>query len=220
MCNLHSLDTGLDGIRSAVDQLGLDLATEHATGNFAGIERLYPDQDGVVIHAVDGGVQLSEMRWGFPPAGQGKSPITNIRNLASPWWRRVNGAWLMQPEYRCLVPFTRFAEPIAGRRNAWFAVPDREVAFFAGIWRPWQGERLAPVAGKSRRQRTENDWRLYAFLTCEPNEVVAPIHPKAMPVVLTEPVDCLAWLGGGEESLSLQRPLASEALQVVARDPS
>ncbi|RKR02694.1 SOS response-associated peptidase [Maricaulis maris] len=219
MCNLYDLDTGLDAIRAAMGQLTFDLSTEPATGNFAGRPRLYPDQDGVVIHAVDDGVQLSEMRWGFPPAGQGKSPITNIRNLASPWWRRVNGAYLMQPEYRCLVPFRRFAEPIAGRRNAWFAVPGRDVAFFAGVWRPWQGERLAPVAGKSRRQRTPGDWRLYAFLTCEPNDVVAPIHPKAMPVILTDPEDCRAWLAGGEGSLALQRPLPDDQLEIVERDP-
>jgi putative SOS response-associated peptidase YedK len=30
---------------------------------------------------------------------------------------------------------------------------------------------------------TTND--LFAFLTMEPNAVVAPIHPKAMPVILT-----------------------------------
>ena len=219
MCNLYSMDTGLDAVRAAVRQLGLDLATESATGNFAGLPRLYPDQDGVVIHAAGEGAQLSAMRWGFPPAGQGKSPITNIRNLSSAWWRKVNGEYLMQPEYRCLVPFTRFAEPIQGRRNAWFAVPDRELSFFAGIWRPWTGKRLAPVPDKARRQQTEGDWRLYAFLTTEPNEVVAPIHPKAMPVILTDPADSRRWLAGGEDSLSLQRPLPDDQLAIVERDP-
>jgi putative SOS response-associated peptidase YedK len=28
---------------------------------------------------------------------------------------------------------------------------------------------------------------LYSFLTSEPNGVVEPIHPKAMPVILTTP---------------------------------
>ncbi|MAC88521.1 SOS response-associated peptidase family protein [Maricaulis sp.] len=218
MCNLYRINPSLDAMRSAVGQIGFDLGVEAAIGNFPGINALYPDQDGVVIHAVGGGARLSSMRWGFPPAGQGKSPITNIRNLASPWWRRVNRDYLLEPEFRCLVPFTRFAEPIAGRRNAWFAVPRQEVAFFAGVWRPWQGERLAPVPGKARRQRTPDDWRLYAFLTCEPNAVVSPIHPKAMPVILAEPDDCRAWLAGGEASLALQRPLANENLDLVERD--
>lgn len=219
MCNLYSMDTGLDAVRAAVRQLGLDLATEPATGNFAGVSELYPDQDGVVIHAAGEGAQLSSMRWGFPAVRKGQSYITNIRNLGSGWWRNVNGEFLMQPEYRCLVPFTRFAEPIKGRQNAWFAFPDREVSFFAGIWRPWKGERLAEVPGKSRRQRVERDWRLYAFLTTEPNEVVEPIHPKAMPVILTDPDECRAWLAGGEDSLALQRPLPDGQLAIVERDP-
>jgi len=51
--------------------------------------------------------------------------------------------------------------------------------FFAGIWREWPGDRgprAKPVAGPHR---------IVAFLTCEPNAVVAPIHPKAMPVALS-----------------------------------
>jgi putative SOS response-associated peptidase YedK len=219
MCNLYSMDTGLDAVRAAVRQLGLDIATEPATGNFAGLPKIYPDQDGVVIHTVGEAAQLSSMRWGLPPAGRGKAPITNIRNLSSNWWRRVNGECLLQPDYRCLVPFTRFAEPIQGRRNAWFAVPGQELAWFAGIWRPWKGERLAEVPGKSRRQRVERDWRLYAFLTTEPNEVVVPIHPKAMPVILTDPADCRRWLAGGEDSVALQRPLPDDQLAIVERGP-
>jgi putative SOS response-associated peptidase YedK len=29
--------------------------------------------------------------------------------------------------------------------------------------------------------------KLFGFLTTEANSIVAPIHPKAMPVILTEP---------------------------------
>ena len=63
------------------------------------------------------------------------------------------------------------------------------------------------MPGKKRRQRQVYDWKLYAFLTIEPNAVVAPIHPKAMPVILTTPEECERWMEGGEDSLSLQRPL-------------
>lgn len=51
------------------------------------------------------------------------------------------------------------------------------------------------------------DWELFAFLTTEPNDTVAAIHLKAMPVILTESGEAKRWLSGGEESLSLQRPL-------------
>lgn len=221
MCNLYSNDTGLELIRAAIRQLQLDFVPEPALGNFPGQPRIYPDQDAGVVHVTaDGAAAFSQMRWGFPPAVTGKPAITNIRNLKSRWWTKVNGEYLLSPQYRCLVPFTRFAEPLVGRRNAWFAVPDREVSWFAGIWRPWHGERLAPVPGKSRRQRTEDDWRLYAFLTTEPNSVVEPIHPKAMPVILTDPDDCRTWLAGGEGSLALQRPLPSDFLEIAQEDPA
>ncbi len=35
---------------------------------------------------------------------------------------------------------------------------------------------------------------LYSFLTSEPNGIVGPIHPKAMPVILTAPEEYEAWL--------------------------
>lgn len=55
---------------------------------------------------------------------------------------------------------------------------------------------------------------LYAFLTSPPNADVAPIHPTAMPVILTRPEEWTAWLGGirAEE---LQRPLPDGALRLV-----
>jgi hypothetical protein len=60
--------------------------------------------------------------------------VTNIRNTASPHWRR----WL-GPEHRCLVPMTSFSEKdkdADGKATpAWFALADdRPLAFFAGIW--------------------------------------------------------------------------------------
>ncbi len=59
---------------------------------------------------------------------------------------------------------------------------------------------------------------LFAFLTCEPNAVVAPIHPKAMPVLLTTPAECETWMTApAEDALRLQRRLADSLLSVVAR---
>ncbi len=58
---------------------------------------------------------------------------------------------------------------------------------------------------------------LYAFLTCEPKDVVGSIHMKAMPAILTtsdEVETCLTapW----SEARVLQRPLANGVLEVVA----
>ncbi len=118
----------------------------------------------------------------------------------------------MSRAYRCLVPFTAYAEPVSN--PTWFVVPGHEIAFFAGVWRPWRGERLAEQPGQKRRAREERDWTLFAFLTTEPNDVVRPVHDKAMPVILADPAEQKEWLGGGEASLRLQRPLANKMLSI------
>jgi len=95
----------------------------------------------------------------------------------------------------------------------WFALgEDRPLFALAGLWRPWTGTRgtkADPVGGEHH---------LFAFLTCEPSAPVAPIHPKAMPVILTTAAECETWMTApAEEALQLQRPLADGLLSVVAR---
>lgn len=200
-------------MRQLALDLRLPLRTTSATDNLPVQESMYPDQDAPVLRPHGDGVELAMMRWGFPPIPGQKAPITNIRNLKSRWWRDVNREYLLDPQYRCLVPFTAFAEPV--RDSTWFSVPEKEVACFAGVWRPWTGERLTEVPGKKRRSRMTGDWSLFAFLTTEANDVVRPVHEKAMPVILTDPDDCRTWLSGGEESLTLQRPLPNDELEAT-----
>ena len=82
------------------------------------------------------------------------------------------------------VPLTSFSEhdttSTAGKAPAWFAAnDDRPLMVFAGIWTNWTSVRKV--------KEGEINADLYGFLTTEPNAVVAPIHPKAMPVILTTP---------------------------------
>src|SRR5271166_3106489 len=94
----------------------------------------------------------------------------------------------------------------------WFALSeDRPLFAFAGLWTPWRGVRgpkSAPIEGEHE---------LFGFLTTEANAVVAPIHPKAMPVILTTPAEVDMWLEAETaEALALQRPLPDDALRIVA----
>jgi putative SOS response-associated peptidase YedK len=115
-----------------------------------------------------------DVRWGFPPVAKpGARPITNVRNLQSGYWR----GWL-KPEFRWATSFCKYDVRHA-KRPTWFALgEDRPLFAFAGIWRPWTGTRGTKAAP------AEGEHLLYAFLTTDANAEVAPVHPKAMPVVL------------------------------------
>lgn len=222
MCNLYHLGHPRSEIAQFAQSIGMELRATPATDNLAP-GYVGADSDGPILRTSGDDLELVSMRWGFPPVspktkdGKWAKPITNIRNLESRWWQDVNRQWLLEAEHRCLVPFSRFAEPIKGqgRDNAWFACPGA-FACFAGVWRPWNGDtRLMHVDGKARRQRTEGELNLFAFLTTEANAIVEPVHPKAMPVILTEVDELLEWLGGGYESLRLQRPLENRKMRML-----
>ncbi|WP_334193546.1 SOS response-associated peptidase [Pararhodobacter sp.] len=203
VCNLYNQTTAVEAMRRLFPGIS-NRAGNIETGD------VYPDRTAPIVTVQDGGPVLALARWGLPSPPQYHSPsgidrgVTNVRNVGSPHWRR----WL-GPEHRCLVPVDRFAEPRGGRGagNAWFQVPGGRQAFFAGIWVPrWTSIR------KLRDGETTDD--LFGFLTCPPNGVVAPIHPKAMPVVLIEPDDWQAWLQGAPAA-ALQRPLPDGSLTLV-----
>jgi putative SOS response-associated peptidase YedK len=118
-------------------------------------------------------------------------------------------------QHRDLVPFNSFAEP--GRdedgksENVWFALnDDRPTAFFAGLWTTWSGTR--------KLKEGEITADLFAFLTTDANKEVGEIHPKAMPVILTEPEELELWMEAPwAEAGQLQRPLPDGSLQIVSR---
>lgn len=59
---------------------------------------------------------------------------------------------------------------------------------------------------------------LAAFLTTEPNAEVGAVHPKAMPVILTEQGEVEMWMTAPWEiARELQRPLTDGALARIDR---
>jgi putative SOS response-associated peptidase YedK len=86
----------------------------------------------------------------------------------------------------------------------------------AGRWLSSPGSgRAGNRLGRSGRRDRNN---LFAFLTAEPNAVVAPIHPKAMPAILMTREEVEQWLTSPpNDALALQRPLPDDALSIVAR---
>ena len=157
---------------------------------------LFPKRMGWVVRKEVGQRVLDVMHWGFPPPPKSRAPVTNVRNLASPFWRSA----LKNPERRCLVPVTDFCEwegEKGSKLERWFSVSASPIFAFAGIWRPTE------------------EGKAFAFLTCEPNPLVAPIHPKAMPVVLHNE-DYDAWLDGEVDSAcALAQPFPSQLMTVA-----
>lgn len=195
MCNLYRMTSNAQ----AIAQL---FRADTAGRNLPAQGEIYPDSEAPVVLREGSGRHLAIMRWGWPPFGDVKRPITNVRNLASPLWRSA----LADPARRCLVPVTAFSEwsaapdPQTGRkRKHWFDLPQDELFAFAGLWRP-----------------TEQGSR-FAFLTCTPNATVGRIHPKAMPVILRPGEPCDRWLNAdGAEAAAMQVPLGDAWMREIA----
>ena len=214
MCNLYALTSGQQALRDLARALDLGAVADRL-GNLPVLGGIYPDAQAPIIGVARGdapGPTLSLARWGMPSPAfllEGKSVdrgITNIRNTASPHWRR----WL-GPAYRCLVPFTSFAEHVktdVGFQPLWFAPEHDAVACFAGLATRWTGVR--------KKAEGAVTLTVFGFLTCEPNAQVAPHHPKAMPVILNDPADMRRWLTAEwTDAKDLQRPLPDGALQIL-----
>jgi len=129
-------------------------------------------------------------------------------------WKRWFGV-----ENRCLVPVTSFAEPDSASKqeggtvpNAWFGRDEAKSLTFAGLHVPqWQSVR------KVRDGLTTDD--LYGFLNADPNDLVKPIHEKAMPVLLLTKEETNIWKRAPwDEAKDLARPLPNDALIISPRE--
>lgn len=198
MCNRARFQHEPDTLFGATNKL----FDERPRDNRFDPQELRPKSRAYVIREQD-----SERGWDVMPwdvlGGQAAWPMTNVRNLTLPQWRTL----AEKPENRCLVPLTEFCEwtpdkhdlgdgkpPLKG--EMWFSVTDQPVFAVAGFW-----QRTKEGAG-------------FTMVTCDPNSLVEPIHPKAM-ITILELQDVDTWLRGSyDEIVTLQRPYDAEKMRV------
>ncbi|WP_235841512.1 SOS response-associated peptidase family protein [Cereibacter azotoformans] len=76
---------------------------------------------------------------------------------------------------------------------------------FAGLWRQ----------GQLGVDREASHWATHTMMTTEANDLVRPVHPTRMPVILA-PEDYETWLmGTAEQAAALLRPYPAEGMRIV-----
>jgi len=182
------------------ERFGSSWAADIARPN-ADPRELYPKAKAYVVREERDRRVVDLMAWDVL-GGQAPWPMTNVRNLNLPQWKRLAA----EPGNRCLIPLTSFCEwtpekhqvgeGAAIKGEMWFHVTDQPVFAIAGFWQ---------VTAKGSG---------FAMVTCDPNTLVAPIHPKAMITILPE-ADWDHWLRGSyEDAVALQQPYPAELMTV------
>lgn len=199
MCNLYKN-------RAAAAEMAKVFAVDVPAGSNAP-EEIYPSFPGMVIRQQDGQRVAQQMTWGFPlrlksmkPTSKPK-PVNNARDdkLLTPFWKR----WFTDTAYRCLIPFTEFAEaegPKGKMTRTWISVRDQPLAAWAGLWRP------------------SDEWGdVYTGVMVDATKELWDIHDR-MPVIL-RPDDHATWLNASvEDAARLLRQYPADQLAVERSD--
>ncbi len=211
MCNLYSSTTANQAMRQLFD---VEAKNDHL-GNAEPLDAIWPKYPGHVVRCNNEGErELVSLSWGFRTTKTSKKTGKTLQPSA---WNNArddslqkSGLWKRSfHERRCLIPATSFCEA-KGRRPTtyyWFGLKgedERPPFAFAGIWTVSHFE--APDG--------KEDCPAYTMITTTSNEIVRPIHPERMPVILA-PDTYDQWLTGSvDDATHLLSPYPSEQMQI------
>ncbi|HYN39545.1 MAG TPA: SOS response-associated peptidase [Rhodospirillales bacterium] len=188
MCNDYGNRIPYSAYVEVLGLIGLPVVSPRGAPNLEPRDDIWPTDAAPILRRHGDGVELTEVRWGFPPPRPKAAPVINFRSEGR---RFATG--------RCLVPASHFYEFTGARspKAKWKFTKTAEDWFcFAGLWRPARGD--APEA--------------FTLLTTAPGPDVAPIHDRQM--VVLDRSDWLAWLNLTRPEAELLRPLPAGSLQV------
>ena len=187
MCNDYGNRIPYSAYLEAFSQLKIKLFTPGGPPNLEPRDDIWPTDVAPIIRSVVEGVELAQLRWGFPAGRPKGPPVINMRSEN----RRF-------PRGRCLVPVSHFYE-FTGKRSPkdkWrFTKVDEDWFCIAGLWRPVEGD--APR---------------FTMLTCEPGPDVAPIHNRQ--IIVLNRNEWGAWLDPQTPEQDILKPSLQGTLKV------
>lgn len=190
MCNDFGNHVAYAEYAEALKKLGLPIVAPLSPPNLEPRDDIWPTELAPVLLRAPGGVELAQMRWGFPARHQRGRPVINFRsegrNFAS--------------SRRCLIPASHFFEfkgKSSPKAKYCFTVTGQSWFCFAGLWRPASEDMPAS----------------FTLLTTAPGADVKPIHDRQMAIV--DRLHWQSWLDLTAPEEKLLAPLPAGSLQVT-----
>lgn len=189
MCNDFGNHVAYAEYAEALRQLGMPIVAPVAPPNLEPREDIWPSEVSPVFRRLDGGVELTQLRWGFEPSNPKGSVVINFRSEGRSFAK----------SRRCLVPASHFYEfkgAKAPKSKFKFTLRNEPWFCFAGLWSSG-----SPEKGEA-----------FTLLTTAPGPDVAPIHSRQMVVLRRE--DWKSWLDLSKPEAELLAPPPAGSLVV------
>jgi putative SOS response-associated peptidase YedK len=180
MCNLYA-------VKKSAEEVAAHFGVRPPSTRLNIPDDIVPGYPGMVVREEGGERILQSMVWGWPLRLKGMrpeskpKPVNNIADVRKPMWV----GFARQPEWRCIIPLTEFAEAEGqkgSKTRTWFSVKGQPVFAWAGLW------------------RQSAEWgAVYSGVMTDSNAAMRPVHDR-MPVLLL-PDDHDRWLHGSLEDV-------------------
>jgi putative SOS response-associated peptidase YedK len=186
MCNDYANHVPWSAYVEAFNEIELPVVLPKAALNLEPRDDIWPTDVAPIVRRTEGGVEIAQMRWGFPPPRPKAPPVINFRSEG----RTFNKG-------RCLVPASWFYEFRGAKapKEKWkFTKAGEDWFCFAGLWRP----------------ASDHGPEAFTLLTTAPSPDIAPIHGRQM--VVLERADWATWVNASEPAAHLLRALPEGSL--------